>query len=285
MLRIMFSSKDYYDGTKYMVGAFNKAIDKVEKERQGASSEVIVSKETEFERRERWKCRRISTAEYVPCFHDFYTHLKISCSEVPLDVRYGVTPQGMVTDYDSSSMKASYVKLEHASVVEVLETSHVGVFGLEGIFSSVFLSRIRPELNGVPWAAALSGQDRLTRLVSQDTNVSLAMNNGQKVYYPQPMSPLETDILKMANEWRHDLAFLVNKRVPSKEYWAPVLDSMLITLGDSKGCGFELHSDAGTDNTDDNLISLNEQLHRTEFLDTKNLETITFFFSLTLQNE
>ena len=53
---------------------------------------------------------------------------------------------------------------------------------------------------------------------------------------------------------------------------------MLITLGDSKGCGFELHSDAGTDNVDDNLIYLNEQLHRTEFLDTKNLETITFVF-------
>ena len=62
MLRIIFSSEDYYDGTKYVVGAFNKAIDEVKKKRQHASSEVIVPKETELERRERWKCCQISMA-------------------------------------------------------------------------------------------------------------------------------------------------------------------------------------------------------------------------------
>ena len=74
------------------------------------------------------------------------------------------------------------------------------------------------------------------------------------------MCVLEQDILKMANFLIESLILKVNKKHPNLNYFSPLLDSILVTLGNSKGCGFENNSDAGSDNVDNDLLILDEQL-------------------------
>ena len=65
------------------------------------------------------------------------------------------------------------------------------------------------------------------------------MGRSPKEYHGQTMSVLELDVLKMAIFLRENLIRKVNDRYLYLNYFPPVLDSILVTLGNSKGCGFE----------------------------------------------
>ena len=65
------------------------------------------------------------------------------------------------------------------------------------------------------------------------------------------------------------LRLSVNSVADDMEYFNPRLDSMIISMGNSNGCGLCLHSDAGEDNCDDSLITQNVDLGRTECIEGK----------------
>ena len=80
----------------------------------------------------------MSTSQYVPCFKEYFCYMLSLCRKDTLDVLGGVKTAQQAADYDSSSKQSKYLEIEHNFIKQVLDTSHVHVFGFEGIFQDFF---------------------------------------------------------------------------------------------------------------------------------------------------